>query len=117
MILQNPPYMASRQLMIPRIAAAGTLSSPLPCQAWYGYMVTSAHCVEVEVGADGPPSAPLSGAAAITPPAGAKLYPRDCKGISRTNLNGVSKGYTEVPSPGSEPAPPCPESYAVTNRA
>jgi hypothetical protein len=26
----------------------------------------------------------------------------------------VSNGYTEVPSPGIEPAPPCPEPYAVT---
>jgi hypothetical protein len=34
-------------------------------------MVTSADRVEVEVGADGPASAPLSGAAATAPPAGA----------------------------------------------
>jgi hypothetical protein len=34
-------------------------------------MVTSAHRVEVEVGADGPTSAPLSGAATAAPPAGA----------------------------------------------
>jgi hypothetical protein len=25
----------------------------------------------------------------------------------------MSKGYTEVPPPGIEPVPPCPESYAV----
>jgi hypothetical protein len=31
-------------------------------------MVTNAHRVEVEVGADGPASAPHSGAAAATPP-------------------------------------------------
>jgi hypothetical protein len=68
---QNPPYRASRQLMIPRIAAVGTSFSPLPCQAWHGYRVTSAHRVEVEVGADGPASAPLSEAAAAAPPAGA----------------------------------------------
>jgi hypothetical protein len=63
--------MASRQQVIPRIAAAGTSFSPLPCQAWHGYLVTIAHRVEVEVGADGPASAPLSGAAAAAPPAGA----------------------------------------------
>jgi hypothetical protein len=34
-------------------------------------MVTSAHRMEVEVGADGPARAPLSGAAAGAPPAGA----------------------------------------------
>jgi hypothetical protein len=71
MFFQNPQYMASRQLMILRIADAGTSFSPLPCQAWHGYMVTSAHRVEVEVGTDGPPSAPLSGAAAAAPPPGA----------------------------------------------
>ena len=70
-VFQNPPYRASRQLLIPRIAAAGTSFGPLPCQAWNGYGVTSAHRVEVEVGADGPASAPLSGAAAAAPPAGA----------------------------------------------
>jgi hypothetical protein len=69
---QNLPYMASRQLLIPRIAAVGTSFSPLPCQAWHGYGATSAHRVEVEVGADGPASAPPSGAAAVAPPAGAK---------------------------------------------
>jgi hypothetical protein len=67
----NPPYMASRQVLIPRIVAADTSFSPLPCQAWHGYMVTNAHRVEVEVGADGPASAPLSEAAAAAPPAGA----------------------------------------------
>ena len=72
-VFQNPPYRASRQLLIPRIAAAGTSFSPLPCQAWHGYGVTSAHRVEVEVGADGAASAPLSGAAAAAPPAGAEL--------------------------------------------
>jgi hypothetical protein len=68
---QNPQYMASRKLLIARIAATGTSLSPLPCQAWHGYMVTSAYRVEVEVCADGPASAPPSGAAAATPPAGA----------------------------------------------
>jgi hypothetical protein len=56
MFFQNPPYMASRQLMIPRIAAVGTLFSPLPCQAWHGYGVTNAHRVEVEVDFEGPAS-------------------------------------------------------------
>jgi hypothetical protein len=70
-VLQNPPYMASRQLLITRIAAAVTSFNPLPCQAWHGYMVTSR--MEVEVGADGRASAPPSGAAAATPPAGAGL--------------------------------------------
>jgi hypothetical protein len=32
MSFQNPPYMASRQLMIPRIVATGTSLSPLPCR-------------------------------------------------------------------------------------
>jgi hypothetical protein len=41
--------MASRQVMIARTAVAGTSSSPLPCHALHGYMVTSAHRVEVEV--------------------------------------------------------------------
>jgi hypothetical protein len=71
MFFQNPPYRASRQLLIPRIADVGTSFSPLPCQAGHGYGVTSAHRVEVEVGADGHASAPLSGAAGAAPPAGA----------------------------------------------
>jgi hypothetical protein len=70
--------MASRQLMIPRIAATGTSFSPLPCQAWHGYGVTSAHRVEVEVGADGSASAPPSGAAAAGPPAGARIHCMVC---------------------------------------
>jgi hypothetical protein len=57
--------------MIPRIAAVGTSFSPLPYQAWHGYMVTIAHRVEEEVGADGHASALLSGAAAAAPRAGA----------------------------------------------
>jgi hypothetical protein len=71
MFFQIPPYRASRQLPIPRISAVDTSFSHLPCQAWHGYRVTNAHRVEVEVGADGPASAPLSGAAAAAPPAGA----------------------------------------------
>jgi hypothetical protein len=63
--------MASRQLLIPRIVAAGTLLSPLPYHTCHGYMITSAHRVEVEVFADGPASAPHSGAATTAPPAGA----------------------------------------------
>jgi hypothetical protein len=72
---QNPLYMASRQLMITRIAAAGASVSPLPCQAWHGFKFTNAHRVEGEVGADGHASAPPSGAAAAAPPAGALTYP------------------------------------------
>jgi hypothetical protein len=53
--------MASRQLLIPRIAASGTSFSPLPCQAKHGNMVTSAHRVEVEVGADGMRAHPRPG--------------------------------------------------------
>jgi hypothetical protein len=64
--------MASRELLIPRIAALGTSFGPLTCQAWHGYGVTSAHRVKVEVGTDGPASAPPSGAAAAAPPAGAR---------------------------------------------
>jgi hypothetical protein len=56
----------------PAIVAAGTLLNPLPCQAWHGCEVTSAHRVEIEVGADGHPSEPPSGAAAPLQPAGAE---------------------------------------------
>jgi hypothetical protein len=63
--------MGFRQLVIPRIATAGTSFSPLPCQACHGYGDTSAHRVEVEVGAYWLASAPPSGAAAGAPPAGA----------------------------------------------
>jgi hypothetical protein len=72
MFFRNPPYTASRQQLIPRIAAIGNSFSPLPCQAWHGYGVTDAHRVEVEVDADGLASAPPSGAAAAAPPAGAR---------------------------------------------
>jgi hypothetical protein len=54
-------YMASRQLLILHIAAAGTPFSPLPCQAWHGMRFTYAHRVEVEVRADGLASAPSPG--------------------------------------------------------
>jgi hypothetical protein len=71
MLFQNPPYMASRQLMIPWIANVATSLSPLPRQAWHGYGATSARRMEVEVGADGLANAPPSGAAAAASPAGA----------------------------------------------
>jgi hypothetical protein len=71
MLFQNPPYMAPRQPLIPQITALGTSFIPLPCHAWHGYGVTGTHRVEVEVGADRPASAPSSGAAAASPPAGA----------------------------------------------
>jgi hypothetical protein len=69
----NPPYMTSRQLLITRIAAAGTPLGPLQCQSWHVYRVTSAHRVVVEVGVDGPANASPSGAAAVGPPAGNAL--------------------------------------------
>jgi hypothetical protein len=72
-VFQSPPYRASRKRLIPRIAAVGTLFSPEQCHARHGYGVTSAHGVEVEVGVDGPASAPLPGAAAAAPPAGALI--------------------------------------------
>jgi hypothetical protein len=72
-VFQNPPYMASRELLIKRIAITDTSFSPLQCHARHGYMVTIAHRVEVEVGAHGPASAPLSGAAVATSPAGAAM--------------------------------------------
>jgi hypothetical protein len=85
MFFQNPPYRASRQLLIPRIAVVGTSFSPLPCHAWHGYKVNSAHHVEVEVGADGPANAPPSGAAAAAPPAGAKFHACPNKTIQPTH--------------------------------
>jgi hypothetical protein len=54
------------------------LVQPLPCQAWQDYMITSAHRVGVEVGADVHASAPPSGAAAATPSAGAPFYGHPC---------------------------------------
>jgi hypothetical protein len=56
------------------IVVAGTSFSPLPCQARYGYKVTSTPRVEVEVGADGDVSAPPSGAAACVPLAGVSAH-------------------------------------------
>jgi hypothetical protein len=50
-----------RDTAAPRLVVADTSFSPLPCLASYGYMVTSAHRVEVEVTADGPASAPPPG--------------------------------------------------------
>jgi hypothetical protein len=67
----NPPYITSRQLPIPQIAAVGTSLSPLPCQSRHDYMVPNANRMEVEVGADGPASASPSGATAAPPLAGA----------------------------------------------
>jgi hypothetical protein len=66
----------------PTDRAIGPLS-PLPCQAWHGYGVSSAHHGEVR-DADGPASAPPSGAAAATPPAGAQERQQDticCYGL------------------------------------
>jgi hypothetical protein len=58
---QNPPCMASRQLLITRISVVDTSFSPLSCQARHDHMVTNAHRVEIEVGADGPSGAPPPG--------------------------------------------------------
>jgi hypothetical protein len=38
---ESPPYMASRQLLITRIAAPGTSFSPPQWWAWHGYKVTT----------------------------------------------------------------------------
>jgi hypothetical protein len=70
MLFQNPPYIAFRQLLIPLSCETRECHA---FQAWHGYGATNAHRVEVEVGADGPASAPPSGAAAAAPPAGARL--------------------------------------------
>jgi hypothetical protein len=70
-VFQNPPYLASRQLIITRIAVTGTSFSPLPCHAWQGCKVTCAHRAEVEVGANGHARAPPSRTAAAAPPASA----------------------------------------------
>jgi hypothetical protein len=75
MFFQNPPYWASRHLLIQRITAAGTSFSPVPCQTWHGYGVINAHRVDVEVGVDGYVSAPPSRAAAAAPQAGAHRPP------------------------------------------
>jgi hypothetical protein len=55
----------------PKPSAPGFPTAADPADRWHGYMVTNAHRVEAEVGADRPASAPLSGAAAAAPPAGA----------------------------------------------
>jgi hypothetical protein len=70
---QNPPQMASRKLLIARIAGAGTSFSSLQCRAWHGLRITNAHRVEAEVGTDGHASAPPSEAAVATSPAGAYM--------------------------------------------
>jgi hypothetical protein len=101
MFFQNPSYKASRQLVIPWITAVGTSFSPLPCQARHNYMITGAHRVEVEVGADGPASAPLSGAAAAAPPAGAPLvgiYHRyECLLLCSRVIAKASHSYRRAP--------------------
>jgi hypothetical protein len=91
MLFQNPPYRASRQLLIPRIAAAGTSFSPLPCQTSHGYILTIAHRVEVEVGADGPASAPPSTAAAVAPPGDACVADLGVRGGSPRGVGGVAR--------------------------
>jgi hypothetical protein len=111
MFFPNLSYMASRQLLIPRIVATGTSFSPLPCRAWHGYMVIIAHHMEVEVGADGPASTPLSGAAAAAPPAGAcsrvTLVSAE-NGGERLAKNLSSSGRSSIPP--SLPVSPAPMS-------
>jgi hypothetical protein len=98
--------MASRQLLIPHIAAVGTSFSPVPCQAWHGYGVTSALRVEVEVGADVPASAPPSGAAAAAPPAGAlpgeylRVLSHEINiGLAEREIHVLVYGYCDLPKP------------------
>jgi hypothetical protein len=81
--------MASRQVLITRIAAAGTSFSPLPCQAWHVYIVTSAHRVEVEVGADRAASAPPSGTFFKLLVGGEPTDLRVCAPPPTTNFDGL----------------------------
>ena len=69
---KSPLYMAFPTAADPTDLAVGPLR-PLPCQAWHGYGVSSAHHGGRGGDADGPASAPPSGAAAAAPPAGALL--------------------------------------------
>jgi hypothetical protein len=63
--------MAFRQLLIPRIAIAGSprLAYLLPYHTLHGNRVTYSHHEEVGVSADGPANAHPSGAATAAPPA------------------------------------------------
>jgi hypothetical protein len=70
MLFQNPPYKASRQLD-PADHNCRYLVQPPTVPSLARLRVTNGHRVEVEVGADGPASAPPSGVAAAAPPAGA----------------------------------------------
>jgi hypothetical protein len=115
MIFQNPPYMASRHQLYLRIAAAGTSFNPLPCQAWHGYMVTSARRVEVEVGVDGPASAPLSGAAAAAPHAGARCR-RCVNGRAQCNRLILVQLRKHVENPLSSSLPACRNSTCTEPR-
>jgi hypothetical protein len=61
-------------VLIARIANAGfTPPSPQLCHIWHACKFTIAHHEEVGVSADGPASAPPSGAAADAPVAGADV--------------------------------------------
>jgi hypothetical protein len=85
--------MASRQLLITRIAGAGTSFGPLPCQALHSYKVTGVHRMDVEVGADGPTSAPTPGPAPLRrrrAPSGTHLiYPSLSRDGNATQYWGV----------------------------
>jgi hypothetical protein len=74
---KNPMYKAFPTASDPADRAVGPLS-PLPCQAWHGYGVSSAHNEEVR-GCRRACERTPSGVAAAAPPAGAAVgqpYPR-----------------------------------------
>jgi hypothetical protein len=68
---KSPMYMASPTAVDPADRGVGPLS-PLPCQAWHGYRVSSAHHGEVR-GCRRACERTPSGAAAAAPPAGAPI--------------------------------------------
>jgi hypothetical protein len=69
---KSPMYMAFPIAADPADRVVGPLS-PLPCHAWHGYGVSSAHHGEVR-GCRRAYERPPSGAAAAAPPAGAVYY-------------------------------------------
>jgi hypothetical protein len=81
---QNPQKMASWQLCIERIIAAGTSFSPISCHALDGYIATCAHRLEVKVGSDGHASAPPPG----PPPLRRRRVPRPrlCPRTSKSDV-------------------------------
>jgi hypothetical protein len=63
----------NRHTWLPKSGLSHRPQLHVPYLGRQGYMVTSAYAAEVEVGADGYPSEPPSGAAAATQPARAVL--------------------------------------------